>query len=84
VQRTFELQQVFRQTDAPFIAALAQIRMGTCDADAERLLRSRIGARLDEVERRGRLLRTRSLPGELRGCCAKPSLDLQWIVGAIV
>jgi hypothetical protein len=79
VQRTFELQQVFRQTDAPFIAALAQIRLGTCDEEAERLLRSRIGARLDEVKGGGTPCADLAKRAEAK--CKTLSLSLQLGLG---
>lgn len=50
VHSTFELTEVFRQSDPAFISALRQIRVGRCAPEAEALLRSCVRRELPDVD----------------------------------
>jgi len=50
VGHTVELRTVYRQADPKFVAALSKVRLGEAPAHVERLLRARVGARLDESD----------------------------------
>lgn len=52
-QHVVELQTVFRQTDASFVALLNRAREGSLTDEDIRLLRTRVGVRLVEAESRG-------------------------------
>jgi hypothetical protein len=47
----FELTQVFRQANQPFVDALQEIRRGTPSASTVKLMQTRVGAKLPEVGR---------------------------------